>query len=316
MPVSGQHITGSKADIFTPVDVGGGGGGDEDASIKEAMSAEVDKRMNSALDDLKVKYGADGVHAPETSEHGPTGTAYRAKEREAKEASAQRHAVAQYKEAVRAEEVQEQARHAALDDEDSDDGDYLDGLDDEPDSALNQLREQRLAQMKRAQTERVENVQKGHGTYSEISQDDFLKDVLKSQHALVHFYHADFERCKIMDHHLAILAPQHVEAKFMRIDANKAPFFVKKLTIQVIPTVVVFLDGVAVGRLVGFDGLTDGLAKGHEDEWPTEALGSWLGEAGCIQFERIATEQELAKFTWAGARAAQMAGVTDHDEDD
>ena len=40
----------------------------------------------------------------------------------------------------------------------------------------------------------------------------------------------------------------------------------------VLPTVVVFTDGVATARLVGFDGLTDGLAPGHEHEFRTEAL--------------------------------------------
>lgn len=38
-------------------------------------------------------------------------------------------------------------------------------------------------------------------------------------------------RCKIMDKHLALLAPQHVEAKFIKIDAEKAPFFVGKLQV-------------------------------------------------------------------------------------
>ena len=56
MPASGQHITGSKADIFTPVNPLGGAATDEDKSIQEAMTEEVDKRMRNAVEDLREKY--------------------------------------------------------------------------------------------------------------------------------------------------------------------------------------------------------------------------------------------------------------------
>lgn len=79
-------------------------------------------------------------------------------------------------------------------------------------------------------------------------------------------------RCKIMDKHLALLAPQHPEAKFIKIDAEKAPFFVGKLQVQVLPTLVFFEEGVAKERLQGFQGLADGMAKGKEDEFPTSKV--------------------------------------------
>lgn len=40
---------------------------------------------------------------------------------------------------------------------------------------------------------------------------------------VVHFYRASFP-CEIMDKHLAALAPKHLETKFVRIHAEKAPF--------------------------------------------------------------------------------------------
>ena len=76
MPASGQHICGSKADIFTPVNPMGGTGTEEDASIQEAMSAEVDKRMNNALNDLREKYADKDADNCESSVHGPSGAAY------------------------------------------------------------------------------------------------------------------------------------------------------------------------------------------------------------------------------------------------
>ena len=40
---------------------------------------------------------------------------------------------------------------------------------------------------------------------------------------VVHFYRASFP-CEVMDKHLAALAPKHLETKFVRIHAEKAPF--------------------------------------------------------------------------------------------
>ena len=37
-----------------------------------------------------------------------------------------------------------------------------------------------------------------------------------------------------MDQHLSALATQHLETKFLKIDAEKAPFFSTKLNVQVI----------------------------------------------------------------------------------
>ena len=314
MPASGQHICGNKASVFTPVNPMGGGMDEEQASIQEAMSAEVDKRMNNALNDLKEKYSSGGSNE-ETSVHGPNGAAYQQKQQAIDKAKQAEKIAEARKEAARAEEVVQQEAAARLDDEGFDsDEEYMDGLQD-ADQVLRELREKRLAQMKDAQAERLENLQKGHGRYHEIFQDDFLNDVLKSKNTLVHFYHKDFENCKVMHHHLEKVAPRHVECKMMRIDADKAPFFVQKLQIRVMPTVVIFRDGVAVARLVGFDGLTDGLAPGKENEFRTDALEAWLAQAGCIEYEATATEDEIAKYTLAGARAAAMRGYADGQAD-
>lgn len=120
------------------------------------------------------------------------------------------------------------------------------------------IRAARLKQLKQEFEEKQTLIAKGHGEYREIAQDEFLKEVTGSPLVAVHFYHRDFERCKIMDMHLAKLARSHIECKFLKLNAEKAPFFVEKLAIQVLPTVVCFKDGVAFpDRVVGFDGLTE-----------------------------------------------------------
>jgi len=60
-----------------------------------------------------------------------------------------------------------------------------------------------------------------------------------------------------MDGHLQIVSKTHGETIFGRIDSAKSPFFVEKLAIQTLPTVLLFKDGVVVDRLIGFEGVTD-----------------------------------------------------------
>lgn len=47
---------------------------------------------------------------------------------------------------------------------------------------------------------------KGFGEYREIVEEEFLPSVTKNEYSVVHFYHRDFERCKIMDKHLLAIA--------------------------------------------------------------------------------------------------------------
>ena len=67
---------------------------------------------------------------------------------------------------------------------------------------------------------------KGHGKYTEVTEAEFLPNVTGSKFVICHFYHHDFERCKIVDMHLREIARTHVEAKFIYINAEKAPFFI------------------------------------------------------------------------------------------
>ena len=41
-----------------------------------------------------------------------------------------------------------------------------------------------------------------YGRYTEIIETEFLDTVLKNDKVVCHFYHKDFERCKIIDKHL------------------------------------------------------------------------------------------------------------------
>ena len=48
--------------------------------------------------------------------------------------------------------------------------------------------------------------QEAIGEYREIVEEEFLSSVTKNLYSLVHFYHKDFEKCKIMDKHIREIA--------------------------------------------------------------------------------------------------------------
>ncbi|CDW72684.1 phosducin-like protein 3 isoform 1 [Stylonychia lemnae] len=150
-------------------------------------------------------------------------------------------------------------------------------FDDEEEKIMRDIREQRLSQMKNQYQEKQENLIKGHGQYTEIKEDEFLANVTKSKFVVCHFYHKDFERCKIVDMHLRNIARNHVEARFLYLNAEQAPFFIKKLQVQVLPTMICFIDGIAVDRIVGFEDL------GARDDFPQISLTRRLIRSGVLK---------------------------------
>lgn len=154
----------------------------------------------------------------------------------------------------------------------------IDDFDDDP--VLRDLETRRRDALKARFSKEKDFHAQGHGEYREIVEDEFLKEVCGSVHVVVHFYHLEFFRCKIMDKHLKILAQQHLGCKFLHIDSAKAPFFVSKLAVVMLPTVVVFRDGKVEETLCGFEEL------GNKDDFRTAVLEKWLAEQGCIKLKK------------------------------
>ena len=155
-------------------------------------------------------------------------------------------------------------------DDDSDDDEFLD------DKELQDLQSKRLADLQKKFALEKQFQAQGHGEYREISEEDFLKEVCGSQWVVVHFYHPEFFRCKIVDKHMKIIAQKHLSCKWLTLNAEKAPFFVSKLAIQMLPTVIVFKDGVVHEQFSGFDEM------GGKDEFRTEVMEHWFSKAGCV----------------------------------
>ena len=114
-------------------------------------------------------------------------------------------------------------------DHELDDEDLDDMLDAEEESIMRQMAEARIAEIKAARQEEAINKTLGHGDYTEIVEQEFLPTVTKTQYCVCHFFHKDFERCKIVDMHLQRICKQHLETRFIKLDAEKAPFFIQKL---------------------------------------------------------------------------------------
>ncbi|CAD7700721.1 unnamed protein product [Ostreobium quekettii] len=153
----------------------------------------------------------------------------------------------------------------------------IDDLMDDPE--LLRLHEERAASIReeverRAHRARLE--EKGHGAYTEVEEGDFLELVTKTELVVVHFWHAGFDRCRIMDKHLDVLARKYVRTRFVKLSAEDAPFFTKKLKVMVLPCVIFFINGIATGRLVGFDEL------GGKDSFQTSQMEQRLLKAGVV----------------------------------
>jgi len=141
---------------------------------------------------------------------------------------------------------------------DSDDEDALiaELEEDENDAAFSTLREKRLEQLhtelSRAKTMRNTH----HGTYTEIKDEKHLMDITTTTTlCVVHFMKPDFNRCRIMDERLRVLAEKHFDTRFVGINVDNAPFLVVKLGVKVLPCVIAFRDGVSVDRIIGFEGV-------------------------------------------------------------
>lgn len=144
----------------------------------------------------------------------------------------------------------------------------LDQLDDDD---IERIRQKRLDQLKQAHNQKQTWLQNGHGTYSYIQdQKEFFEAVKKSEKVVVHFFRPTTWRCQILDKHMTDLAAKHIETRFVKVDAEKSPFLVEQLKIQVIPTILLVVKSKVVDRIIGFEDL------GSRDDFKTDVLARRL----------------------------------------
>lgn len=84
------------------------------------------------------------------------------------------------------------------------------------------------------------------------------------------------------------------------------------------PTLVLFTDGVAKDKVLGFEGLSEGMPEGREDEWPTVRLAYLLASKGMIRRDLIVDEdheKNQSQQKMMEMRKALMAQNLDDDDD-
>ncbi|KAK7524333.1 thioredoxin-like protein [Phyllosticta citriasiana] len=192
------------------------------------------------------------------------------------------------------------------DDDDDDDEDALIAELEEDENGLDAFREQRLQQL-HAEFTRAKHMRNSeHGTYTEIKDEKALMNITTSTKlCVVHFFHSDFGRCRIMDNHLETLAPKHFDTRFLRINVDNAPFLVTKLKVQVLPCVLAFVDGQGVDRIIGFEGLGYGT-----DKFTTADLERRLLQSGAL------VRAKVAEGETAGPVKNKHQEDDDEDDDD
>ncbi|XP_068719100.1 thioredoxin domain-containing protein 9-like [Montipora capricornis] len=155
----------------------------------------------------------------------------------------------------------------------------LEKLDRMTTDEMEDLRERRLEQLKKYEQQKREWLQKGHGQYNEVPGDkEFFAETRDSPRLVCHFYRDSTFRCKIVDKHLAVLAPKHVETKFLKVNAERCHFLIEKLNVRVLPTILLVKDGKFVDRIIGFDDL------GGHDEFSTEMMEWRIARSGVINY--------------------------------
>ncbi|XP_006663036.1 thioredoxin domain-containing protein PLP3A-like [Oryza brachyantha] len=183
----------------------------------------------------------------------------------------------------------------------------LDELLDDPE--LEKLHAERIAALKKEVEKREVLKRQGHGEYREITEGDFLGEVTGSEKVICHFYHREFYRCKIMDKHLKALAPVYLGTKFIKLDAENAPFFVTKLGIKTLPCVILFKKGIAVDRLIGFQDL------GGKDDFSTRSLENILKMKGIIDEKKKDEDDEDDETDMSMNRSIRSSTAQDSDSD-
>ena len=133
--------------------------------------------------------------------------------------------------------------------------------------------------MKKLASQKEDWKHKGHGTFSEITEEKEFFDVCKESDKVVcHFYRDTTFRCKIVDKHLALLAPKHLETRFVKLSVDRAPFLCDRLKIRILPTIACVIDAKTKDYIKGFDDL------GGHDEFSTEMMEWRLGCSGVINY--------------------------------
>ncbi|XP_041675323.1 thioredoxin domain-containing protein 9-like [Drosophila eugracilis] len=148
----------------------------------------------------------------------------------------------------------------------------------------------------------------GHGKFTPlVDEKEFFEVTKKSVDIVCLFYNVGDKRCKIVDRHLKILAPQHPEAKFCKVETKKAPFLTQRLLIKELPTLLLVKDGMVKDFIIGFAEL------GNTENFSTKEMESRIALSETIQCQEnqknpANVANGIAKTTTKRAKKTKRVG--------
>uniref|UniRef100_A0A0K0E6N1 Thioredoxin domain-containing protein n=1 Tax=Strongyloides stercoralis TaxID=6248 RepID=A0A0K0E6N1_STRER len=142
---------------------------------------------------------------------------------------------------------------------------------------LEEIRRKRLAELKEQQKKKEEWLRNRHGEYEELSNEsEFFEAAKASENLVCHFYKPDVYKCKVVDKLLKTLAVKYIGTKFIYINCERVPFLVKKLRLQVVPTI-----GISIKQQM-CDYIRISGELGDEEDISLDVLEERLASSGVI----------------------------------
>lgn len=143
---------------------------------------------------------------------------------------------------------------------------------------LNRLREKRIKELKEEFKQKNSYIQCGHGKYDFISDEkEFFDAIKKSENVICHFFRPSTSRCEIFDKHLDVISKKHIEARFIKINAEKSHFICCNLNINILPTIALIKNSKLIHKIIGFEELSS------RDDFTTSQLEELLVKRDMIQ---------------------------------
>jgi len=164
----------------------------------------------------------------------------------------------------------------------------IDKIDNLKEDDLSTIRSNRIAAMKKEAQERQDHMNNGHGVLTQITeQKEFFDAAKKSKKMVLVFTRNSNEHGKELLDHLKLLAQKHLEARFLWIEADNAPFLTDRFNIYMLPTITCIEDNKVKCQHNGLNDL-DGSGK-----YTTGMLEYLLNAADGILDDAPIYEQEL-----------------------
>jgi len=166
-----------------------------------------------------------------------------------------------------------------------------DALDDD---GYAKIKQKRVAEMKKQAAERQMNQANGHGSLTKVDQKDFFTVTKQSTKVVAIFSRNSNKYGKAMLEHAELLAQKHLEARFIWVDAENAPFLTDKLNIYMLPTICCIMDNKVHKQ---HNGLNEIDGSGRYSSGTLEYLlytDDMLNDAPLYDREIIEEEEELA----------------------